>query len=235
MLTVLTALLGLGVFAAVVVFPVAMGMLASISPRLPDWVCRCGYPLVGLPVQGACPECGLVYNQHVWEPWTPDWGSPVEWAVLRFSPAIIAVVVTATGLLFIWGLRADDVFFLLAVAAGAAVPAIALSVLTPSRVPRVAAWMVALFGPIFGAVGGTLVCVESANSSDAIGMYFSVIFAGGLTSTCSGMIAIVAALPALGRQKRMLAARRAAVQTARRAVKSRAAASTSARDPDKPS
>ena len=71
MYTLLASLLWLGVFAAVVAFPVAMGMVASISPRLPDWVCRCGYPLIGLPAR-ARPECGLVYNQHAWSRRSPS-------------------------------------------------------------------------------------------------------------------------------------------------------------------
>lgn len=221
MLTVLTTLLGLGVFAAVVVFPVAMGMLASISPRLPDWVCRCGYPLVGLPVQGACPECGLVYNQHVWVPSIPGWGSSAERTALRCSPAAVALVVAATGLLFVTRQSVDDAAFLLVVAAAAAVPAIALSVFTPSRLPRVAAWMVALFGPVVGAVVGTFAYVESANSFDAqaaIGMLFSVVMAGGLSGTCSGMVAIAVSISALDRQKRMRTARQRAIAAARRAV-----------------
>ncbi|MBX3405414.1 MAG: hypothetical protein KF869_01515 [Phycisphaeraceae bacterium] len=237
MLTLLASLLWLGVLAAVVVFPVAMGMVASISPRLPDWVCRCGYPLVGLPVQGACPECGLSYNQHAWEPAIPEWGSGAERAALRCSPAAVALVVAAIGIQIVERRGVDDVAFLLVVAAAAAVPAIALSVFTPCRLPRVAAWMVALFGPVVGAVVGTFVYVDSANSSDAqaaIGMLGSVVVAAGLSGTFSGIVAIAVSISALDRQKQMHTARRRAVQAARRAALAQAATSPSECEPNTP-
>ena len=188
-------LVGLAVLASLVVYPVAIVTLLLVPAALPKGICHsCGYSLIGLPEQGACPECGLGY------PETPapidERPTPSELRSIRITTVVVALAVQLTALASMnVGASVAAILFLLLAAAVASGPPIVLSFCVPARITRAAVWMVSIIGVLPGAALGAWIVCDAAQYSDphsAVIACFVIVCGAGLSGTFGGLAAIAA-------------------------------------------
>lgn len=189
-------LVGLAVLASLGVYPTAVVIFLLAPAALPKGICHsCGYSLIGLPEQGACPECGLGY------PETPapidNRLTPTELRSLRIITVVVALAVQLTALASMnVGASVATILFLLLAAAAASGPPIVLSFCAPARMTRAAVWMVSIIGVLPGAALGAWIVCDAATYSDphsAVIACFVVVGGAGLSGTFGGLAAIAAA------------------------------------------